>query len=232
MDKRVKGDWLDITGLGVAGLVNTILTPLDQALLLAPGTAASGSSLAVRSEWIAGQQFQWQAGWLFYFVVTLSFAWSFYALGRNLAGRRQWKGLAVGLAVIAAAVDMVGFILNIAALPALASSYQSAAAPDKASLFALVGTVDALAYAFTYVAAFGLYSVAGLLLLPPLFSTPAYPRWLAWVGAAEWIASALTTVLLIASPALPSGPILVCIALYAPWIWGSMWWVWHEGKKV
>src|SRR4051794_20667492 len=114
--------WLDIAGLGLAGLVNTILTPLDQGLLLAPGSMGSGSNLVTRSAWIATHQVQWQAGWLFYFIVTLSFAWSFYALARNLDGSKQWKNPAVGVALIAAAVDIVGFVLNIALLPSLATS--------------------------------------------------------------------------------------------------------------
>ncbi|MFC1922561.1 hypothetical protein ACFLY4_04665 [Chloroflexota bacterium] len=27
---------------------------------------------------------------------------------------------------------------------------------------------------------------AGLVLLPAVFATPIYPRWLAWLGAVEW----------------------------------------------
>jgi hypothetical protein len=223
--------WLDIAGLGLAGLVNTVLTPLDQFLLLSPGTVANGNNLAARSAWLAGHQVQWQSGWLFYFVVTLTFAWSYYALARNLDGPRPWKDLAVGLSLIAAAIDMVGFILNFAALPPLAANYQAASGLERAGSENLLETVDSLAYAFTYVAAFGLYSLAGLLLIRPSFATSSYPRWLAWVGVAEWTCSALTTLLLIISPTFPSVPIFISILFYAPWVWGSMWWLLSLAKK-
>ena len=46
--------------------------------------------------------------------------------------------------------------------------------------------VDSLANVLINVAALGLYSLAGLVLLPAVFATPGYSRWLAWLDAAEW----------------------------------------------
>jgi hypothetical protein len=50
-----------------------------------PGTSASGDSVGERAAWIAGHSSRWQAGWLFWFVVTTTFAWSFFALGATSA---------------------------------------------------------------------------------------------------------------------------------------------------
>jgi hypothetical protein len=84
-------------------------------------------------------------------VVTTTFAWSYFALGRHLRRQPAWPALAVGLALVAAAVDLVGVVANIAVLPALAErggtdSFQGA---------------QLLAHALTDVAAFGLYTRFG-----------------------------------------------------------------------
>jgi hypothetical protein len=50
---------------------------------------------------------------LFWFVVTTTFAWSFFALGRHLRPRPAWPALAVGVALVAAAVDLVGVVANL-----------------------------------------------------------------------------------------------------------------------
>ncbi len=86
-------------------------------------------------------------------------------------------------------------------------------------------SMESLANALTNVVAFGLYSFAGLLLLPAVFATPSYPRWLAWLGAAEWGIAALATILLVFVPGLATGPLLLSFALYAPWVWGSAVWL-------
>ncbi len=207
---------LDALGLFLAGLINTFLALLDAGLVLGPGTAAQQPDLIQRATWIAANTPRWQAGWLFWFAVTLSFAWSYYALGRHLGGARPWRALAIGLALIAAAVDIVGVLVNLTVLPALAMD------PSVRTVFQ---AMESLANALTNIAAFGLYSVAGLLLLPAVFATPGYPRGLAWLGAAEWVISTLATALLIAAPGLATGPLLIGFALYAPWVWASGLWL-------
>jgi hypothetical protein len=110
-------------------------------------------------------------------------------------------------------------------VPELASALAgSATAPDLA-LQAVFRSMESLANALTNVVAFGLYSLAGLLLLPAVFATPGYPRWLAWLGAAEWILASLVTLLLVLAPALALGPMLISFALYAPWVWASALWL-------
>lgn len=207
---------LDALGLFLAGLINTFLALLDAGLVLGPGTATQQPDLIQRAAWIAANTSRWQAGWLFWFAVTLSFAWSYYALGRHLGGARPWRALAIGLALIAAAVDIVGVLVNLTVLPALAMD------PSVRIVFQ---AMESLANALTNVAAFGLYSVAGLLLLPAVFATPGYPRALAWLGTAEWTISALATALLVAAPGLATGPLLLGFALYAPWVWASGLWL-------
>ncbi len=207
---------LDALGLFLAGLINTFLALLDAGLVLGPGTATQQPDLIQRAAWIAANTSHWQAGWLFWFAVTLSFAWSYYALGRHLGGARPWRALAIGLALIAAAVDIVGVLVNLTVLPALAMD------PSVRIVFQ---AMESLANALTNVAAFGLYSVAGLLLLPAVFATPGYPRALAWLGTAEWTISALATALLVAAPGLATGPLLLGFALYAPWVWASGLWL-------
>ena len=207
---------LDALGLFLAGLINTFLALLDAGLVLGPGTAAQPPELIQRAAWIAANTARWQAGWLFWFAVTLSFAWSYHALGRHLGGARPWRALAIGLALIAAAVDIVGVLVNLTVLPALAPD------PSARTVFA---AMESLANALTNVAAFGLYSLAGLLLLPAVFATPGYPRGLAWLGTAEWTNSAVATALLVAAPGLATGPLLIGFALYAPWVWASGLWL-------
>ena len=88
--------------------------------------------------------------------------------------------------------------------------------------------MESLSNALTNVAAFGLYSFAGLLLLPAAFATRDYWRWLAWLGVAEWGLGTVATVLLVVAPALALGPMLASFALYAPWVWGSALWLWRN----
>lgn len=210
---------LDVAGLLLAGLINTFLAAFVATVVVGPGTSALQPDPVARAAWIAAHPLRWGAGWLFWFAVTLSFSWSYFALGRHLDGRRPWPQLAIGVALIAAAVDCVGIVINLAVLPDLA---QAAADPAFAPLF---GVTQTLAYALVNVAAFGLYSAAGLLLLPALFATTGYPRPLAWLGAAEWTAAAVATLLLLVAPTAATAPLLLSFALFAPWVWGSAYWL-------
>ncbi len=212
---------LDVLGLFLAGLINTFLALLDATLVFGPGTPAGQPDLLTRAAWIDEHLLRWQGGWLFWFAVTLSFSWSFYALGRHLDARRPWRDLAIGVAVIAAAVDLVGVLVNLTVLPELARGLSGA---DPA-LQVVFQSMEGLANALTNVTAFGLYSFAGLLILPAAFATTHYWRWLAWLGVAEWGLGAVATVLLVFAPGLALGPMLISFALYAPWVWGSGWWL-------
>ena len=217
---------LDVLGLFLAGLINTFLALLDAGIILGPGTVARQPDLLLRAAWIAEHTLRWQGGWLFWFAVTLSFClelitplaviWTLLARG---------AALAIGVALIAAAVDIVGVLVNLTVLPELAHALTSTLAGPDPVLQVVFHSMESLANALTNVAAFGLYSFAGLLLLPAVFATPGYPRWLAWLGAAEWGIAALATVLLVFAPGLATGPLLVSFALYAPWVWGSAVWL-------
>ena len=208
---------VDALGLILAGLINTFLASADAGLILAPGTATAQPDLLLRIHWIIENTFRWQAGWLFWFAVTLSFSWSYYALGRHLNKTQPWVNLAIGLALIAAAVDIVGVLINMTVLPILASQDQLAQL--------LFRSMEALANSLTNIAAFGLYSFAGLLLLPSIFSTKDYPNWLRWLGVTEWSIASIATILLIAAPQIATIPLLISFALYAPWVWGSAIWL-------
>ena len=216
---------LDAVGLFLAGLINTFLALLVAGVVLGEGTIARQPDLLLRAGWITENVLLWKAGWFFWFAVTLSFAWSYFAIGRHLDRRQPWVSLGVGLAMIAAAVDLVGVIINITVLPDLASEFVNTPADGAPALLVLFRSTENLAHALINVAAFGLYSFAGLLLLPAVFATSDYPRWLAWLGAAEWIIAGLATILLVVDPDLSTGPLLVSFALYAPWVWGSAVWL-------
>jgi len=218
---------LDVLGLFLAGLINTFLAALDAGVIFGPGTAARQSDLLLRAAWIAEHSLRWRGGWLFWFAVTLSFSWSYYALGRHLSAGRSWRNLAIGLALIAAAVDLIGVLVNLTVLPELAHALTVTLAGPDPVLVVIFQSMEGLAYALTNIAAFGLYSFAGLLLLPAVFATASYPRWLAWLGAAEWGIAIVASGLLVLAPALATGPLLLSFALYAPWVWGSAWWVWR-----
>ena len=216
---------LDVLGLFLAGLINTFLALFVAGIIVGPGTVARQPDLLQRVAWIAENTQRWQGGWLFWFAVTLSFSWSFYALGRHLDASRPWRSLAIGVALIAAAVDIVGVLVYMTVLPELASALSNTFTGSDLALQVAFHSMENFAYALTNVAAFGLYSLAGLLLLPAVFTTPGYPRWLGWLGAAEWGIAAIATGLLVFAPALATGPLLVSFALYAPWVWGSAFWL-------
>jgi hypothetical protein len=216
---------LDALGLFLAGLINTFLAFIVAGFILGPGTVARQPDLLDRLNWIAEHTLRWQAGWVFWFAVTLSFAWSFFALGRHLKSARPWPALAIGVAVIAAAVDIVGVLVNLTVLPELAQALTGTTTGGDPALQVVFASMESLANALTNVTAFGLYTLAGLLLLPAVFSTPGYPRWLAWLGAAEWGIAALATIMLVLAPDLATGPLLISFALYAPWVWASAVWL-------
>ncbi len=216
---------LDVLGLFLAGLVNTFLALGVAGIILAPGTEASQPDLILRAGWISEHALRWQSGWLFWFVVTLSFAWSYFALGRHLDAALPWPSLAIGVAVIAAAVDLVGVLISVSVSPELARLVVSAPADQALAVAAVFRSAESLAYALTNVVAFGLYTLSGLLLLPAAFATGDYPRWLVWLGVAEWGIAAVATGLLVVAPDLAMAPLLVSFALYAPWVWGSGIWL-------
>ena len=222
---------LDVLGLLLAGLINTFLASFVAAFVLGPGTAAFQDDLLLRVGWIAEHTLRWQGGWFFWFAVTLSFAWSYFALGRHLKPAPPWPALAVGVALIAAAVDLVGVLVNMTVLPELARALVAAPTGPDPSLLVVFRTMEGLTYALVNVVAFGLYTCAGLLLLPAIFATRGYPRWLAWLGMAEWGIAALATILLVAAPGVATGPLLISFALYAPWVWGSAVWLLRSAKQ-
>ncbi len=216
---------LDVLGLFLAGLNNTFLALIVAVLIHGPGTATSQPDLLLRASWIAENTLLWKAGWLFWFAPTLSFSWSYYALGRHLDSARQWRNLAIGIALIAAAVDIVGVLVNLTVLPELARELAATIANPDPTLQVVFLAMEKIANNLTNVGGFGLYSLAGMLLLPAVFATPGFPRWLTWLGVAEWSISSIATVLLVIAPAWATGPLLVSFALYAPWVWGSAWWL-------
>ena len=216
---------LDVIGLLLAGLINTVLATLDAGLILMPGTPAGEIDTLLRINWITENTLRWQAGWLFWFAVTLSFSWSYYALGRHLNKTRSWVNLAIGLAIIAAAIDIVGVLINLVVLPELAQGLINASSTQTPTLIIMFSTMESLSNALTNVAAFSLYSVAGLLLLPAIFSTEDYPPWLRWLGISEWSIATLASILLVVAPPLATIPLLVSFMLFAPWIWGSALWL-------
>jgi hypothetical protein len=202
-----------------------LLAGLDAGAVLKDGTLTGGGDLAGRAEWITNHTPRWQAGWAFWFVVTTTFAWAFYALARNVGGARQWRDLAVGLALLAAAVDMVGISLNIAVVPDLAGNYVESTGATQGSAKTTFSTVETLAQALTDITAFGLYTAAGLVLLPALFATRGYPRGLAWLAVLLWGISVLATLLLAFDAAGATAVFSVALLLYVPWVWLSAWWL-------
>lgn len=223
---------LDVLGLFLAGLINTFLALFVAGIVVGPGTMARQPDLLLRAEWIAEHTLLWQGGWLFWFAVTLSFAWSYYALGRHLHASPPWRALAIGLALVAAAVDLVGVIINMTVIPQLANVLGSASSYGDPTVQLGFSIAENLSYALVNVTAFGLYSVAGLLLLPAAFATGDYPRWLAWLGVAEWGIAAFATGLLVLAPGVATVPLLISFALYAPWVWGSAWWLLRRRPAV
>ena len=216
---------LDVLGLFLAGLNNTFLALLLAVFIHGPGTTANQPDLLLRASWIAEHTPLWKVGWLFWFAPTLSFSWSYYALGRHLDSARQWRNLAIGVALIAAAVDIVGVLVNMTVLPELAQELARTIANPDPTLQVVFRSMEKIANNLTNIGGFGLYTLAGVLLLPAIFATPSYPRWLARLGATEWVISSIAIALLIFAPALATGPLIISFFLYAPWVWGSALWL-------
>lgn len=210
---------LDALAILTCAVANTALAPIVFLLLLAPGTVTAGGDLLERGSWIAAHAAGWRAGWCLWVLVTTSLAWAFYALARHAQGVPQTRQLAVGIALSAATVDLVGIAISVAVVPELAGRLPGEGAA------AAFGGAQTLAHALTDVTGFGLYTVAGLLLVPALFATSCYPRWLAWLGLALWSESVLGTVAL--AFGWPAANVLAGLAfvLLAPWTLASAWWV-------
>lgn len=215
---------LDAFGLFIAGFNNTILALLVALFIHGPGTTSSQPDLLLRASWISENVGMWKAGWFFWFVPTLSFSWSYFALGRNLPNKMQWRDLAIGLAIMAAAVDVIGMLINAIVLPDLATQLMAAPNPD-ATLQLMFQSFEKLANNITNVGGFGLYSVAGLLLLPAAFVVPSFPVWLKWIGVIEWGVSIIATILVVVAPALAAIPLVIAFMFYGPWVWGCAWWL-------
>jgi len=212
---------LDALALVIAGGID-LLAGVDAGLILSKGTITSGGDLQSRLSWVSEHTARWQAGWAFWFTVTTTFAWSFYALARNLHGRPQWKRLAVGAALLAAAVDIVGIVVNLAVLPNIADGAAAARLGDPITTYS---GFESLAHALTDVTAYGFYTLAGLLLIPGLFSTPGYPRALAWLGVVLWGVSVPATALLAFGAPGAEALFTVSLLLYPAWVWGGAWWL-------
>jgi len=225
MDKTKRYSlWLDAFGLFIAGLNNTFLALLVAVLIHGPGTTSSQPDILLRAAYISENIVLWKMGWFFWFAPTLSFSWSYFALGRHLSAKVQWRDLAIGIAVIAAAVDIVGVLMNAMVLPELATQLANSAPPEQ-TLKVVFVSLEKFANSLTNIGGFGLYSVAGILLLPAVFRTANFPRWLKWIGIVEWSVSILATVLLVIAPSLATIPLVISFMFYAPWVWGAAWWV-------
>jgi hypothetical protein len=233
MFKRIeKSVRSDVLGLFLAGLNNTFLALLVAVFIHGPGTSTSQPDLMLRALWIAEHSALWKAGWLFWFAPTLTFSWSYFALGRHLDSSRTWRDLAIGVALIAAAVDIVGVLVNMVTLPELAAALAAAYTNPDPTLQVVFQGLEKLANNLTNLGGYGLYSLAGILLLPAVFSTEGFPRWLAWIGAVEWGISILATALLVIAPNLAAAPLLISFALYAPWVWGGAIWLIQKNQTV
>lgn len=216
---------LDVLGLFLAGVNNTFLALAVAVFIHGPGTTSSQPDLMLRALYIAENTTLWKAGWLFWFAPTLSFSWSYFALGRHLDNSRPWRDLAIGIAVVAAAVDIVGVLVNLYVLPELAGILAADYSATDLALQGVFRSFELLANNLTNLGGYGLYSLAGILILPAAFRTVGFPRWLAWLGTFEWGISILATILLILSPQLSTIPFLISFLLYAPWVWGSAVWI-------
>lgn len=132
------------------------------------------------------------------------------------------------MAVIAAAVDIVGVLLNYTVLPELARELATTVASPDPTLRRLFASMEQMANNLTNIGGFGLYSLAGVILLPAVFATKDLPRPLAWLGVAEWSISIVATGLLVIAPDLAAIPLVISFLLYAPWVWGGGMWVLHR----
>jgi hypothetical protein len=216
---------LDAAGLFLAGLNNTFFALLVALFIHGPGTTNSQTELMLRAAWITENTKLWQAGWLFWFAPTLTFSWSYYALGRHLDTKKNWRNLAIGVAIIAAAVDVIGILINLTMLPELASALTREVTYGDPVLAIIFRSMEKLANNLTNVGGYGLYTLAGLLILPSAFATQGFPRWLKILGVIEWGISSAAVLLLIFAPALSAVPLVISFLFYAPWVWGSMWWI-------
>ena len=124
----------------------------------------------------------------------------------------------------------MGVLVNMIALPELAAALATNFSNPDPTLQIVFQSLENLANSLTNLGGYGLYSLAGILILPAVFRTDGFPRWLAWLGIAEWGISILATGLLVFSPGLATIPLMASFLLYAPWVWGSALWLIRENR--
>ena len=90
--------------------------------------------------------------------------------------------------------------------------------------------VEVTAFALVSGVAFGIYTLAGLLLVGAAAGTAGYPRPLLVLGVVEWGVSALAVLLLGVSMTAASPLLVVGILLYGPWAWANAWWIGHRTR--
>jgi hypothetical protein len=149
-----------------------------------------------------------------------------------LDATKPWRNLAIGVALIAAAVDIVGVLVNLTVLPELARGLTVTGGNSAYTLQVTFLAMEKLANNLTNIGGYGLYTLAGLLLLPAAFATSDFWRPLAWMGVVEWFISSIATILLVLAPNLAVAPLIISFALYAPWVWGGAWWLLQKRSSI
>jgi hypothetical protein len=138
---------------------------------------------ASRREFIAAHAVAWQIGWLIWMPASLALVLLFLAWADSLEFK-VWGIVAVALCFAGAIVDWLDETMLVGLVPSLAA--HAATDAFAASLFSwweryyLVASLGL---------ANGLYSIGGLSLSVLAFKTRGFPRWLAWLSSATWIAS-------------------------------------------
>lgn len=208
-----------LAGLAVMGvaLVN-LAASLYLLLLLRPGTLAGGSVID-RMGYIVPNRLVWSAGWLLWVLASLALVGFFFVLSEYLDAR--WKallGYARALAVLGAAPDILGNVINmevLAEMPARWLALPPAVRPLVLEEFVLW---DRFALLLAGGLANLLYSTAGAVLTFAMFRTGAFPRPLAWTGAAVWASAfAMSAASFAGSPQALQVTVGVTMALFIGW---------------
>jgi hypothetical protein len=197
-------------------------------LLIAPGTVAGGPDYD-RMFFIASHQALWSAGWVLWMGGSLGLVLSIWVVSRAVAHRTHAAEIlrfAPIVALLGAAVDIVGDGIQAAGIPVVAARFIPGPIPNTYTDMAgfLFSVLDNIASLLSGDVANTLYFVAGTLVVIALATIADFPKWLTALGAVAWLATLAATPATFFPAILPVA-VASALALYVIWllavaIWG------------
>lgn len=193
-----------------------VVAALASGVVLAPGAVGAGG-VADRLRAVADAGSTWTLGWTLWGVASLGLLAVLVVLIER--AQPSWRLLALTLATIAVAIDLVATTVFAAALPAVAAAADPAApAAGELSLFA---GLESLAATLSGPVANGLYGLLGLALIGA--AGRALHPLVRLLGRAAFLAALIGGVLLAAAPQVVGPAVGISLTLFVAFATGLGW---------